>query len=648
MSARGTEDPPPDARPAVDPGDLDGHPVPPPAAGPDAAAPPVDTTGRGAPPVVAVVVTRDPGPWFEECLGSLAAQDYGELSVLVLVSGGREDPTSTVAAVLPDAFVRKLPEDRGFGAAADEVLGMVEGAAFYLFCHDDAAPDPDAVHLMVEESFRSNAGIVTPKMVRWDDPTALVHVGMTADKTGAVTERIQPGEVDHGQHDAVRDVFVAPGGFTLVRADLFAEIAGFDPAVVAMGEDLDLSWRAQVAGARIVVAPAARVRHLELVAAGDRPVAAPDGAPPPNLQALQRRHELRAVLVCYSPLHRLRVLPQAALLNLGEAVVAVVGRNPSRAGAVLGAWRWNFAHRREIRQRRKLVGAHRAVPDTSVRRLQVAGSARLSTYVSRLTHQGFETAQGQVPATGETADADGPVLTGSVGLAFSEDADFDELDDLGHRSGRDRFGRRRRRQALASSRSRLAAWVVVVAVLLLGTRDLFAAKFPVIGQLLPPLGWSATWSHLFAPWQSPGVGTTAPVSSAFAVMGTLGTVLLGAMGLAQKVLVLGCIPLGAVGASRLVRPFASPRAQLAAGLAYLGLPLAYNSLAQGRLDGLVAFALVPWMLGSLARAVAPTVLVCGIGVWVGSLLVGDHAARWRVLAVAGVATGVAFLLLFPW
>ncbi len=34
-----------------------------------------------APPVVAVVVTHDAGPWLEECLASLGAQDYPNLSV---------------------------------------------------------------------------------------------------------------------------------------------------------------------------------------------------------------------------------------------------------------------------------------------------------------------------------------------------------------------------------------------------------------------------------------------------------------------------------------------------------------------------------------------------------------------------------------
>ena len=170
--------------------------------------------------------------------------------MLVLAAGDDSiEVTERVGRVLPDAFVRHLPGRPGYGAASNEVLGMVEGAAFFLLLHDDVALDPDAIHKMVEESFRSNAGVVSPKFVNWDDSSVLLHVGMSCDKTGAVVDRILEGEVDHGQHDAVRDVFVAPGGCILIRADLFRELKGFDPGIVAMGEDLDLSWRCQVAGA---------------------------------------------------------------------------------------------------------------------------------------------------------------------------------------------------------------------------------------------------------------------------------------------------------------------------------------------------------------------------------------------------------------
>src|SRR5580700_8683160 len=430
------------------------------------------------PAVVAVMVTTDPGPWFEEALSSLASQDYQELSVLVLATGD-ETPgvTERVARVHPDAFVRHLPGRPAYGAATNEVLGMVEGAAFYLLLHDDVALNHDAVHQMVEESFRSNAGVVSPKFVNWDDPTVLLHVGMSCDKTGAVVDRVIAGEVDHGQHDAVRDVFVAPGGCILVRADLFAELKGFDAGIVAMAEDLDLSWRSQVAGSRVVVAPDARVRHREAVAGGLEPLLVaeePAGRHPVTMQSLQRRHELRAVLKCYTRLSLLRVLPQAALLALGEYVVALLARDRDRARAVTGAWRWNFRRSSELSVLRSQLAEHRLFPDSEVRRLQVRGSARLSSYFSRLSHQGLNAANAvaarERPEHHDEQAARVAVLTGSVGSAFSEDADFDDLDDLGRRAGRDRFGRRVRTSPLTTGRQRTVAIVIAFFVIAVGTR----------------------------------------------------------------------------------------------------------------------------------------------------------------------------------
>ena len=562
------------------------------------------------PAVVAVMVTTDPGPWFDEALSALAAQDYQELSVLVLATGDdTPEVTERVARVLPDAFVRLLPGRPGYAAASNEALEMVEGAAFYLLLHDDVALDHDTVHKMVEESFRSNAGVVSPKFVHWDDPRVLLHVGMSCDKTGAVVDRILEGEVDHGQHDAVRDVFVAPGGCILVRADLFRELKGFDPGIVAMGEDLDLSWRCQVAGSRVVVAPDARVRHREAVAGGLAPVSAgrvAQGRHPVTMQSLQRRHELRAVLKCYTRIHLVRVLPQAALLALGEVMVALLARDRERARAVLGAWTWNVRRLTELSLLRGELAAHRLFPDAEVRRLQLRGSARLSRYLSRLSHQGLEAANSVAVTRGRTTRdeerAEVAVLTGSVGSIFSEDVDFDELDDLGRRAGRDRFGRRVRAAPLGSGRQRLVAVLVALFVIVLGTRELFFGTLPLVGQLAPLPSWSTTWHHFFSGWQSSGVGTTAPASPAFGIFGITGTLAFGAMGTLQRVLLLGCIPVGAWGVSRFMRPLVSPRARVVAVICYLGLPLPYGSLGAGRWDGLIAYAIFPFIAVRLARA----------------------------------------------
>ena len=645
------------------------------------------------PAVVAVVVATDPGPWFDETLRALAAQDYENLSVLVLVVGGSTDPTAAVAAALPEAFVRRIPDAVGFGAAVNEALTMVEGAPFFLLCHDDCAPAPDAVHVMVEESFRSNAGIVSPKMVHWDDPRALLHVGQNVDKTGAVVERVQEGEIDAGQHDAVRDVFVAPGGCLLVRADLLRAIGGYDATVGAMGEDLDLSWRARIAGARIVVAPSASVRHLGLVASGRRQPL----SDAPSLQALQRRHELRTVLICYSWTHLVRVLPQAFALALGEIAAALVAGDGPHARAVVHAWTWNLARGRELRARRRAVATWRVLSDADVRSLQVRGSARLSTYVARLTHQGLAAAH-RVRASGEDAaltpafvtdpvrpERDGgSSLTRPGALAFSEDAAFDELDDLGRRRSGPAL---RSQRLLATRRARLIVLIAAFLVVVVGSRGLIGTPWPLLGQFVPFPAWTTVWHQFFASWQTAGSGSTAPSSPAFGVLGLLGTVFVGRMGLLQEVMVLGCVPLGTWGMSRLIRPFGSSRARLAAAVAYLALPLAFDALARGRWDGLIAYASMPWVASQLARAsglepfeAAPTaagwrrtlagrvaalgaiealavslapatvvvVLLCALGIVLGSLAVGGRRAALRAIGAAAGATVVAALLCAPW
>ena len=443
----------------------------------------------------------------------------------------------------------------------------------------------------------------------------------------------------------------------------------------------------------MVVAPEARVRHREAVAGGLEPLsvgAESVGRHPVTMQMLQRRHELRAVLKCYTRIHLVRVLPQAALLAFGEVIVAVLARDRDRVRAVIGAWRWNARRLTELSLLRGELAQHRLFPDAEVRRLQVRGSARLSQYVSRLTHQGL-TAANAVAVSRERPERQGEraevaVLTGSVGSAFSEDTDFDELDDLGRRAGRDRFGRRVRSAPLSTGRQRAVAVVIALLVIAVGTRDLFFGTLPLVGQLAPLPSWSTSWHHFFSGWQSAGVGTTAPASPAFGIFGITGTVLFGAMGTLQRILLLACIPLGAWGVSRFMRPLVSPRARVVAVICYLGLPLAYGALGTGRWDGLVAYAVFPFIALRLARtagvapyavepgprwrsrpagqiailgaviaaasgfapAVLPLVVAMALAWAVGSALVGARDSAGRVLVVAAEGVGVALVLAAPW
>lgn len=517
----------------------------------------------GVPAVVAVVVTSNPGPWLEEALSALGEQDYPNLSVLVIDAASDVDPTPRIAAVLPSAYVRRLDENPGYGAAANDVLGVVEGASHYVFLHDDAAPDPDALRLLVEEAFRSNAGIVSPKLVGWDEPQRLLAVGASADKAGVVRPYGRH-ELDQEQHDAVRDVFVAPGGCTLVRADLFETLGGFDRGVVLFGEDLDLCWRAQVVGARVVVAPSARVRHREATVEGERALVLGDasGVLPEQVARLHFRHRLRTVLKVYGPVHLLRVVPQLAVLMAVEGAAALVSGHRRVAGAVVDAWRWNLSRRGELRRERKAAQSHRTLKDGEVRRLQTRGSVRLSAALQ-----------------GGLAAEERALGVGAAGRQFAG--------------------------AMTSGglRQTLVVWLTLAVILAFGSRRLLTDGIPAIGQFVPfPDSPLTLLREFVSGWRSSGLGGEAPAPPAFALLGAAGVVFVGAMGLLQQVLVVGMLPLGVIGMHRLTAPLGSWRARLVGAVLYAAVPLPYDALSRGRWGGLIAYAAAPWLLGRLLRA----------------------------------------------
>jgi GT2 family glycosyltransferase len=544
-----------------------------------------------APAVVAIVVTTDYGLGLEATVASLVDQDYPSLSVLVVANGQSEQVPGRIAAVAPDVYVRQLDVNRGFAAACNEGALLVEGSAFFLFCHDDIRLDSDAVSIMVEAAYRTNAGIVTPKFVDYEDPLILLHVGQTSDRFGAVKERSEIGEIDHGQQDLERDVFVAPGGAMLIRTDLFTTLRGFDPLIPALGEDLDICWRAQSAGARILVAPAAKVAHRESIARGERIVNAV-GVRRSSRQSLQRRHQLLVVATGWGFWQTLWILSQLLVLDVIELIVSGIGRDRQRVRAILGSWRWLAFHRGHIRSRRKQRKSVVALSDTNLRRLQVGGANRIKAFANKLVREGYDTARGMLPEEDEQQRQEDRVDAGvGFGSSFAENDEFDEI------SENPNFALRHRpSKVFTSFRSQILLIGVVASVWGVATRNLVSMHLPLIGRLAPLDSWWSTWRHFFASWSPSGVGTGTPGMPGYGLIAFFGTFVFGRMGTLPRIMLIMAVPIGAIGIARLLKYKVSNRARILASIGYLTMPLGANMIAQGRIDVLVIVATAPFIV----------------------------------------------------
>ena len=504
-------------------------------------------TAPSVPPVVAVTVVHEPGRWFDEVLDGLAAQDYPNLRRLFLVVGEVGDVPTRVKQRIPDAFVRRVEGNPGFGTAANEVLRLVEGTSgIFCFLHDDVALEPGAIRQLVEEMYRSNAGIVGPKLVDWRRPTVLQHVGLAVDRFGEIDPVVEPGEIDQEQHDAVRDVFAVPSACLMVRADLFRSIGGFDTAIEYQGDDVDLCWRAHLSGARVVVVPTAKARHREGLAArlGDG-----------RVTARATRDRLHTVLSLTGFRRLAWVVPQLVLITLLESFVALITGRARRALAALVSLFGVLPRVPIIAARRRQLAPLRTVPEAEVAGLQLLGSARLSSF-----------------------------LRGRLHTASDPDA-ADE-----------------RRWREAAGTAPFIAWVAVIVLFLVGSRQIITDGVPVFGEFVPmPESARDAWSMFVSGWSGSGLGATRanPTALALAAVASFGT--LFHPGLLFTASVIGLFLIGLAGAYRLGATFPSARARLSVLLVYGAVPLPSQLLSSGRWSALVVYAALPWSVHLLRR-----------------------------------------------
>lgn len=585
----------------------------------------------GAPPVVLALLADQPGAWFAETLASIAMQDYSRIQTIFFLTSASptEELSHQIRSVLPEAVIRIVEGNPGYGPVMNEVQRIVEGASgFFCFTHDDVVLRPDTITKLIEETFRSNAGVVGPKLVQWDDPSVLQHVGLGADRIGEIDSLIEPDERDQEQHDAVRDVFFLPSACIVVRADLFRELGGFAPDIPFFGEDLEFCWRAHLSGARVLVVPAAVVRHREKFDERNPDIARP---------ALEARHRVRTVATLSGRLRLPGVMVQLFVSSLIEMIVGIFTGGFWRSIAILRASVAVLLDARYIERRRSEVRPYRRIAAHEIHELQVRGSARFTSF---LRHR-RAIAQQHMQAD-------------------------------------------RKRGFRLGGGSRITSVVafVVALVILIGSRDIIGNGVTSVGEFLPLRPGSGSPGKLLANyltnWTSVGFGRVGAQPTAHVFLALGGLLVFGKLALLQTLCVVGAIAIGCLGMASLGTVFENSRARLVGVVVYAMVPLPYVSIAYGRLGALLCYAALPWilrffavssstqsaskrsqlfaraiLLAGVTTAFVPSfvLLVALVGIlWlVGDVLAGTYGKQmlWSGLFAVSVAAG-ATIVQVPW
>lgn len=520
------------------------------------------------PTVLAIVVTHNGRRWLKDTLVALAAQDYAHLDVLVVDDASLDSRKQPHLKRVAKRHLQKLrwgylrtPRPLGYGGAINWALSRVRtDADLLLFLHDDFSLEKHGVSAMVQRlQTDEKTAIVGPKIVSWDDPAQLEEVGMAADRFGYPYKGLEDDEIDLGQHDRSAEVFYVTSTCMLVRHTVFRQLRGWDSRMRAFSEDLDLCWRARLAGYTVRTEPAACGRHAIALATGQRE------SPYQPTRYFIRRNRLRTVFKNVSGLRLLWLAPQFVLLALAEMFGFIALRQP---GEILNLGRglaWNFGNFPQTLSERRKVQSKRKITDKQLERHQVKQATRIRSYI---------TGQRERLEEAWVRRAELVARRGAQARIFSN-----------HMKGWIGF-----------------ATVLVIFALLLGFRHIWWSQPIAVGEILPyPERATALWRAYFAPWRGVGLGQPGPSSPALGLLGFFPLITFGAVGAAQKLLIVSLGVLAFAGGYLLVSDLVDRAGRFAAGAAYMLGAVGYAGVRQGALGALVFGAFAPFVIRSMVR-----------------------------------------------
>jgi GT2 family glycosyltransferase len=211
------------------------------------------------PTVSVLVLNRNGREHLDPCLSSLDTQVYprDQFEIVLVDNGSTDGSLEFVSAAYPRVRIVRFDRNLGFCAPYNAAIRDCN-SQFVALLNNDTRVAPDWIGQLVSAAERHQAAAVASKILSW--------TGETIDFAGGVTSFIgHSWQSDSGQ-PATQSYEEKPllfpcAGSALFARSAFLDAGGFDEDFFAYFEDVDLGWRLNLFGQRIVFAPTALTYH---------------------------------------------------------------------------------------------------------------------------------------------------------------------------------------------------------------------------------------------------------------------------------------------------------------------------------------------------------------------------------------------------
>jgi GT2 family glycosyltransferase len=190
------------------------------------------------------------------------------VSVVLADNCSTDGSVAFVRSAFPEIELIEIAENKGYAGGYNAALKNRK-ADYFILLNSDAEPEANWLEPLVDLIERDpSIGAIQPKLLDYYQRNKFEYAGACGgfiDKFGYPFCRgriFGNVEVDQKQYDDVQELFWATGACFLVRRVAWEKAGGLDETFFAHMEEIDLCWRLQLLGYKILACPNSVVYHM--------------------------------------------------------------------------------------------------------------------------------------------------------------------------------------------------------------------------------------------------------------------------------------------------------------------------------------------------------------------------------------------------
>lgn len=289
---------------------------------------------------------------LEQFLPSVVAHTPQQVRIIVADNGSTDDSVAFIAQHYPAIKIIRLERNYGFAEGYNRALEQVD-AEFFILLNSDVEVTAGWVEPLVA-TLTNNRSVaaVAPKLRSYGNRDHFEYAGAAGGYIDVLGYPFCRGRIlstleqDKGQYDTAQEVFWASGAAFCCRADVFRMLGGFDADFFAHMEEIDLCWRMQLQGYKIMVEPHSTVYHL---GGGTMPNESP------RKLYLNYRNNLSMLFKCAPTWQRILVAVARPVADMLSALIYLLRGDKALAKATIEAYRDFFALHGKLNKKRKTL-----------------------------------------------------------------------------------------------------------------------------------------------------------------------------------------------------------------------------------------------------------------------------------------------------